>query len=70
MTKVLIVAKCNVNSSIQTIDFKDISVLIVAKCNVNGEILGVDETYFAVLIVAKCNVNPINASFNPPIAKY
>ena len=56
--KVLIVAKCNVNSTVASGDANNFRVLIVAKCNVNTTFLRSLLPLFWVLIVAKCNVNP------------
>ena len=54
---VLIVAKCNVNSTNNVPCCRFILVLIVAKCNVNLENGTNGSAVTGVLIVAKCNVN-------------
>ena len=56
-TKVLIVAKCNVNSVEKNAEKEKYFVLIVAKCNVNRTYLNFSANSLVVLIVAKCNVN-------------
>ena len=57
MKKVLIVAKCIVNSLFNSVFFINGFVLIVAKCIVNLKSPHVSFFLFCVLIVAKCIVN-------------
>ena len=56
-SKVLIVAKCNVNAFGNIRENGTPEVLIVAKCNVNSGGWDYHIPEEAVLIVAKCNVN-------------